>query len=313
MLDLHRLRLLRELKHRGTLAAVAAALSYSPSTISAQLSQLERETGVPLLAPVGRRVRLTPEAEVLVDHVEAILEQLERAEADLARGRTVLEGDLRIATFQTAAKTLVLGALTRLHRDHPGLRVHLSQQEPQRALPALLAHDHDLVLAEEYPGDPHPQPAGLHTELLTQDTLRLATPPGAAAPPALRSLADRAWVVEPEGTAARRWALAVCRRSGFEPDVRYQSTDLTLHVSLIEEGHAVGFLPDLVWGSDAPTVTLTDLPPPNLRRILVAARSGADQHPFIRAATLAMAAAVARRPVDAAAPTRRAGGPYPAR
>ena len=149
MLDLHRLRLLRELRHRGTLAAVAAALSYSPSTISAQLAQLEREVGVPLLVPVGRRVRLTPEAETLVGHVEAILERLEHAEADLARARTVLDGDLRIATFQTAATTLVLPALARLHHDHPGLRVHLSQQEPQRALPALLAHDYDLVLTEE--------------------------------------------------------------------------------------------------------------------------------------------------------------------
>jgi DNA-binding transcriptional LysR family regulator len=287
VLDLHRLRLLRELKHRGTLAAVAAALSYSPSTISAQLSQLEREIGVPLLAPVGRRVRLTPEAELLVDHVEAILEQLERAEADLARVRTVLAGDLRIATFQTAARTLVLPALTRLNRDHPGLRVHLSQEEPQRALPALLAHDYDLVLAEEYPGDPNPQLPGVHTELLTQDALRLATPPGAA-PPALESLVDRAWVMEPDGTAARRWALGVCRRSGFEPDIRYQSADLTLHISLIEEGHAVGFLPDLVWGTEAPTVTLTDLPPPNVRHILIAARSGAHRHPFIDAARTAL-------------------------
>ena len=165
--------------------------------------------------------------------------------------------------------------------------MHLSQQEPQRALPALLAHDYDLVLAKEYPGDPHPQLPGVHTELLAQDTLRLATPPGAA-PPALGSLADRAWVMEPEGTAARRWALGVCRRSGFEPDVRYQSTDLNLHVSLIEEGHAVGFLPDLVWGADAPTVTLTDLPPPDLRRILIAARSGAHGHPFINAARTAL-------------------------
>ncbi|GAA5609588.1 hypothetical protein Spla01_00718 [Streptomyces platensis] len=58
MFDLHRLRLLRELKHRGTLAAVAAALSYSPSAVSQQPSQLETEVGVPLLEPVGRRVRL---------------------------------------------------------------------------------------------------------------------------------------------------------------------------------------------------------------------------------------------------------------
>jgi DNA-binding transcriptional ArsR family regulator len=75
MLDLRRLRLLRELAHRGTLAAVAEALSYSPSTVSQQLSQLESEAGVALLEPVGRRVRLTPQAQILVAYTERILEQ----------------------------------------------------------------------------------------------------------------------------------------------------------------------------------------------------------------------------------------------
>ncbi|HEY3262425.1 MAG TPA: LysR family transcriptional regulator, partial [Pseudonocardiaceae bacterium] len=63
MLDLHRLRLLRELAHRGTLTAVAEALSYSPSTVSQQLSQLETEAGAVLLEHVGRRVRLTQQAQ----------------------------------------------------------------------------------------------------------------------------------------------------------------------------------------------------------------------------------------------------------
>ena len=96
MLDLHRLRLLRELKHRGTLAAVAAALSYSPSTISAQLAQLEREAGVPLLVPAGRRVRLTPEAETLVGHVEAVLDVISKGAAGSwqmeNRGKTMNQG-----------------------------------------------------------------------------------------------------------------------------------------------------------------------------------------------------------------------------
>lgn len=84
MLDLRRLRLLRELSLRGTLASVAEALNYSPSGVSQQLSQLEREVGIPLLRPVGRRVQLTPEAEILVARTEEILTVMERAEAELA-------------------------------------------------------------------------------------------------------------------------------------------------------------------------------------------------------------------------------------
>ena len=90
MLDVRRLRLLVELSRRGTLAAVAEALAYSPSSVSQQLSQLEKEVGVPLLVQVGRRAQLTPQAELLVGHAQAVLERLEEAEADVARepGRT---------------------------------------------------------------------------------------------------------------------------------------------------------------------------------------------------------------------------------
>src|SRR5690348_2564841 len=139
MLDLHRLRLLRELKHRGTLAAVAEALSYSPSTISQQLSLLEAEAGVPLLEHVGRRVRLTEQAEILVVHTEAVLSRLERAEAEIAAALGTVTGVLKVAAFQSAALALIPAMVTRLRADHPALRVLVSQAEPEVALPALLA------------------------------------------------------------------------------------------------------------------------------------------------------------------------------
>src|SRR5690606_1089685 len=125
-----RLRLLRELAQRGTLAAVADALSYSPSSVSQQLALLEKEVGVPLLEPVGRRVRLTAQAQILVAHADAVFATLEAAEADIAASLTEVTGVVRLAAFQTAALALVPDALTRLRRQHPRLRVHLIEMEP---------------------------------------------------------------------------------------------------------------------------------------------------------------------------------------
>ncbi|MEV6117793.1 LysR substrate-binding domain-containing protein [Streptomyces sp. NPDC052109] len=302
MFDLHRLRLLRELKHRGTLAAVAAALSYAPSSVSQQLSQLEAEVGVPLLEPVGRRVRLTEQAEILVAHTEAVLERLERAEADIAASLTDLTGTLRIAAFQTAALALVPTALGLLRERHPGLRVHLTQREPEKALPGLQARDFDLVLAEEYPGNPNPRPPELEQQDLLDDTLHLALPGpdgtryprGALA--VLRSLGSRPWVMEPEGTAARRWAVALCRDAGFEPDVRFETTDLLLHLRLVEQGHAAAFLPALVWDGRPPPVALRHLPRGRrTRRIFTVVRRGRSRHPAVLACRDALLRAVALR------------------
>ncbi|MFU8850158.1 LysR substrate-binding domain-containing protein [Micromonospora sp. SL1-18] len=300
MFDLRRLRLLRELKHRGTLAAVAAALSYAPSSVSQQLSQLETEVGVRLLEPVGRRVRLTEQAEILVAHTEAVLERLERAEAEIAASLTELTGTLRIASFQTAALALVPTALGLLRNLHPQLRVQVTQMEPEKALPALQAHDFDLVLAEEYPGNPNPRPADLEQEDLLDDPLHLALPgpadrPGAESPTAaLRPLANHPWVMEPEGTTARHWAVALCRGAGFEPDVRFETTDLLLHLRLVEQGHAAAFLPDLVWSGHPPTVTLRRLPSgQGTRRVFTVVRRGRGQHPAIQAGRDALLRAVA--------------------
>lgn len=289
MLDLNRLRILRELKRRGTLAAVARALSYSPSAISQQLAKLEAETGVALLEPIGRGVRLTAQAEILVSHTEVLLQRMEQAQADLATSLSEVGGTVRIAAFQTAAHALLPGVLDDLALGHPRLRVEVSEMEPEVSLPALIAREFDLVVGEQYPGHPHPPRNGLRLAELTCDRLRLALASGGqiARSMSLAELAGHAWVMEPSGSASRRWATALCRTFGFEPDVRYESADLLFHVRLVESGHAAAVLPDLVWAG-RPNLDLHELPGEPARTIFLATRSGADHHPAITAVSEAL-------------------------
>jgi len=294
VLDLHRLRLLRELKHRGTLAAVAEALAYTPSAISQQLSVLETEAGVPLLERAGRRVRLTPAAERLVEHTEAILERLEQAQADLDASAASISGTVRIAAFHTTAHAVIPAALSVLAQAHPALRAEVTEREPETSLPGLIAHEFDLAILEEYPGHPQHRRPELDYRPLATDPMRLAQP--AATPPrSLAELGDHPWIMEPLGTTARHWATAVCRAAGFEPDVRYQSTDLLLHLRLVRTGHAVAILPALLSASPAdtdPAIHLSDLPGSPARRIYAATRRGASQQPALAAVREALAAAI---------------------
>src|SRR5829696_9693730 len=108
MLELRRLRLLRELHQRGTIAAVADALRFTPSAVSQQLAQLERDAGVALTERAGRGVRLTDAALVLVEHAEALLDRAALAEADLAAAAGTVTGRGRIAGFQSAMLHLAL-------------------------------------------------------------------------------------------------------------------------------------------------------------------------------------------------------------
>lgn len=279
MYDLHRLRLLRELSHRGTLAAVAEALGYSPSAVSHQLAILEREVKVPLLEPAGRGVRLTPAASTLVAHTETILRELERAEASIAAGRTEIAGTVRVATFQTAAHTLVLDAIDRLADKHPHLVVTFAQLNAEAAIPALLARDFDLVLSEDYPGNPSSPHPGVTTSTVIDDPLLLAVPTDWPA----RSLADldeAPWVMEQRGTAARAWSESVCRAAGFEPHVRYETSDLNLHAEIVTRGRAVALLPRL---GHTPSPAIRLIPTGHTRAVTASTRTGSEDTPATKA------------------------------
>jgi DNA-binding transcriptional LysR family regulator len=272
MLDLRRLALLRELHHRGTIAAVAAALSYSSSSVSQQLSQLEREVGVPLLVKSGRRVRLTPAAELLVTHTGDVLERMEALEAALAATGDAVAGTVRLAVFQSAALGIVPQALTRFAAEYPALRVEITQREPESALAAVWAREFDLVIAEQYPGHAAPRLAELDREPLCGDRIRLGARDAGVA--SIADAAQSAWVMEPRGTASRHWAEQTCRVAGFEPDVRFETADLQAHIRLVESGHAVALLPDLVWGGGTPSVRMVDLPGAPRREVFTSARRG---------------------------------------
>lgn len=285
MLDLRRLRLLRELHIRGTLAAVAEALNYSPSAVSQQLALLEREAGIRLLQRSGRRLYLTAQAEILVEHTTALLERLEQAEADMAASLTSVGGVVRIAVFQSALLALMPEALSVLSREYPDLRVEMAQREPESALFETWSRDFDLVMAEQYPGHAAPRLPGLDREKIASDTLRLAIPPtGAGA--RIRSIADAEhfpWVMEPSATASRHWAQQICRQSGFEPDVRYETPDLHSQIRLIESGNAVAILPDLIWTGRRPVVGLVDIPDAPRRTVFTSVRHASRNRPAIRA------------------------------
>ena len=135
MFDLGRLRLLRELAHRGTRTAVGAALGHTSSAVSQQLAILECEARAKLLERVGRRVRLTAEGERLAAHADAILQAVVAAEQDLKGAKEKPKGVLEVCCFPTFAKARLLLAITRARARYPELRVIIHELNPPMPSP----------------------------------------------------------------------------------------------------------------------------------------------------------------------------------
>jgi DNA-binding transcriptional LysR family regulator len=288
MLDVRKLRLLRELARRGTIAAVAQSLAYSPSAVSQQLTALERETGVALLERTGRRVKLTSAALVLVQHTESILAILEQAAAGLASTESGLVGTLRIGVFPTAVPMLT-PALVALSTDHPGLELQVAELDPAAVPEALREEALDLALVQDYDYVPFVSDAALQTEPLFEETVHLAAlDPG--------SLADRqqaGWIAGTPRTLCHALTVRACEAAGFTPRIRHHADDFGAVLALVAAGQGVAFVPDLGAIAPPPTVVLTPLP--IRRRTRLAYRRGNGAHPAISAARSALVAAVGER------------------
>ncbi|WP_433555072.1 LysR substrate-binding domain-containing protein [Pseudonocardia xinjiangensis] len=285
MLDVRRLRLLRELAHRHTIAAVAAALSYTPSAVSQQLSSLEREAGVRLLERSGRRVVLTPAALALVEHTEVVLERLEQASAALASMRDGLSGPLRIGVFPSAARTVIPPAIAALADRHPHLEPSVREIDPAAVADALRSGELDVALVHSYDFVADPPEPGLDTTHLFDERMFVAAPRGLDPRPGeddpLGRWRDAPWIVAPTATRCGTMTLRACEGAGFRPNVRHVVDDFSTVLALVGVGCGVALVPELAAVEPALGVVLT--PVPMKRSTLGACRRGSGTHPAIAA------------------------------
>jgi DNA-binding transcriptional LysR family regulator len=278
-----------ELARRGTIAEVARALAYTPSAVSQQLSALEREAGVALLERSGRRVLLTPTAHTLVAHAEAVLERLERAEADLALARAEVAGILRIGAFPTAGRAVLPSAIAALVAAHPSLEPTVREIDPAAVAEALRAGDLDVALVHAYDFVPEPPDPAIGAERVFQESMYLAAPrawPGSAeagdtGDQPMRRWRAAPWIIAPPTTSCGAMTLRACQAAGFNPRARHLVDDFSTVLALVAIEQGVALIPELAFDSPPSNVALHRLP---MRRTTLAAyRRGAERHPSVRA------------------------------
>ncbi|WCN05235.1 LysR family transcriptional regulator [Streptomyces sp. M92] len=307
MLDVRRLHLLRELHRRGTIAAVAEALTFTASAVSQQLSVLEREAGVPLLERSGRRVVLTPAGRTLVTHADAVLERLELAVSELAGAREGIGGPLRIGTFPSGGPAIVPATLAELAQRHPALEPMVQEIDSARVSDGLRAGELDVALVHDYDFVPASPDTTVDQVPLLEEPMYLATgattgtdtdpASGAAArgdtlAELLGPWAAAPWITARDGTTGHVMAVRACQAAGFQPRIRHQVNDFRTVLALAAIGQGAGFVPEMATAHAPAEVVLTRLP--LFRRSKVAFRAGGGTHPataaFVAAARTAVGA-----------------------
>lgn len=309
VIDLKRLRVLREVERRGTVSAAAVALHLTPSAVSQQITGLSRDLGVPLLEKQGRGIRLTGQAHVLLGHAAVVSEQLDRARADLAAWSEGVVGQVRLGALATGITSIVGPAVARLRQSHPGLDVSVREVEPPSAFELLEIGELDIVVAVDYRDAPlRSDRRYTRVDLLTDrmdvvlpEHHPLATDAARRDGIRLDLLAGERWVSSAPTDPCSMIMTAVCAVAGFSPDVRHHTQEWDAAAALVAAGAGVALVPRLAQPL-RPTglVTCPVLGSPASRLIFAIARAGAQAAPPALTMMDALVQVAAERP-DAAA------------
>jgi DNA-binding transcriptional LysR family regulator len=315
MIDVRRLRVLREVARHGSFSAAADALSYTQSAVSQQIAALERETGTVLIDRARRGIRLTDAGRALVDHAEGIFASLAAAQDEIEAIAGLRAGRLRLASFPTAGASLVPLAVAEFTRRYPDVELSLVEAEPDESLPRLRAGELEVALVFDYPDLPRagtePPHEGVELVHLLEDPMYLAVP--RSHPLArrehvrLEDAADELWVEgNPSGCCGAMHRTA-CLSAGFEPRVGFESDDYNVVQGLVAAGVGLSLLPMLALTNLREDIAVRSLGPQTpVRRVSAAVAAGAYRSPATTAMLGVLQATGARyaeeRAVDRAWP-----------
>jgi DNA-binding transcriptional LysR family regulator len=259
MLDVRRMRVLREVAQRGSFSAAADALAFTQPAISRQIATLEAEAGTRLVDRTARGVRLTPAGELLVEHAEAILGRLAAAESQLEALAELDAGRLRLGTFATASATLTALAIASFAGSHPGVELRLVEGRSNETMPLLAAGEIDLAVVTDVAGDPPPD---VDLEHLMDDPFYLAVPrdhPLAHEREVrMEDLREETWI---EGRLCADALMGAAHAAGFEPRVAFDAAEWFAKQGLVAAGVGVTLIPTLALGTVRDGIVLRSLGP----------------------------------------------------
>ncbi|OBB98783.1 LysR family transcriptional regulator [Mycobacterium sp. 852013-50091_SCH5140682] len=283
-MDAGRLRMLRELADHGTVAAVADVLSMTPSAVSQQLKTLQREAGVALIEPVGRRVRLTDAGRVLVGHADAVLAALERARAEMDSYRTSPRGTVSVSSFPSGAAMLLAPLIIRA-RERGVEVIGRDIDVPASRAPQQLA-EFDIVVVHRDERDTSDWgPRFTATELLREPLdVAMSAEHRLARRHQVRlaELTDDQWIGVEGGLMVDDVLNSIALLTGVQPRITQRVNDFRVVEELVHAGLGIALIPRYV----LLTRPLVRLPVSDItvaRRVEAVTRAGAATRPAVGA------------------------------
>lgn len=250
MLTLRQMRYFEALATTLHFGRAAEMMHVSQPALSAQIAEMERHFGVPLVERGRGLTMLTRAGEDMLPRIRGILAEVDALDSGLRDGTGVLEGLIRIGIIPTVAPYIVPLLIPHLRADHPRIEIELKESITANLVDELKLGRLDAIVAA-LPIDAD----GLTAEPLFTDRFLIA---GASdedsilvSPMTQEEVdVDRLLLLE-EGHCLRDQALAVCTAANGRRLVNYGATSMATLLQMVSHGMGLTLIPEIAVPSEA--------------------------------------------------------------
>lgn len=243
-MELRQLEYFVAVTEEASFTKAAARLHVAQPGVSAQIRQLERELGQPLLDRSGRTVRLTEVGAAVLPYARAALAAVEGARLAVDELTGLLRGHVTIGTIDWIRALDLPGMLAEFHRDHPNVEIAVIQQDAVTLADGLRSGRIDLAflsLGAE-------APEGIATKVVIEEDLFAAVsrdhPLARRSTITLRALAEEALICLPKGTGLRAVLDSAFADAGLRPRIAFEAGEPPILAQIAAHGLGVAMLPE---------------------------------------------------------------------
>lgn len=229
------------------MSGAARVLGYSQPAITQQIKALERSLRVVLVSRTRAGTRLTEAGQVLLRHGKTILTATSLAEAEVAAIAGLRAGNVRLASFPSAAATILPGTLAQMSAEHPAIAFSLVEAEAQDALALVRRGECDIAVIGRYSTEGEQDLSDLRQMILMEEQMLVALHSGhrlaGNRTVRLLELAKDNWIAGCPN--CRGHLVEACRLAGFDPKITFETDDYLALQGLASKGVGVALLPQL--------------------------------------------------------------------
>lgn len=283
-MQLHQLEYVLAVARHHSFTRAAEEINIAQSSLSQQISNLEKELGVNLFTRTTRAVYLSAVGEEFVNHAIRIMSEVGAAQQCIQEYVSMDKGCLRVGVIPVVAHYSIPKLLADFNREFPGIKLSLVESQDDELLDMISSSKLDAAIVQQADINAPFQYFPLYVDnmvLLTNKRHRLAFRKTAD----LNELRNEKFIITPPNSGHHHDFEKACHAIGFVPNVIMTCSSVKTIMGLTHEGIGISVLSGKVatsMGEDSLALSILALTPTIERKLYLAVPKGVNISPALK-------------------------------